>query len=193
MNARTRLLTLATVAAATLAPAMAVAHPGHGLGQTFAAGLMHPLSGLDHVLMIVAVSAWASAMQRPARLLVAACLALFVAVGALLPVALAPGPVLESALAFTVLGAGALLAMNRRWPTWASASLASMFALIHGLAHGAEGPADSLAYVPGLVLATGGLAVGVSIMAASLQSRAAWLRIVGVAGAVVGVATLFST
>ncbi len=105
MNTKTprRLLTLATVTAATLAPAMAMAHPGHGVGQNFVAGVLHPLTGLDHVLMIVAVSMWAGAMPRQGRLLVAACLALFVAVGAMLP-APATGPALETAIALTVLG-----------------------------------------------------------------------------------------
>lgn len=191
MNTKTprRLLTLATVTAATLAPAMAMAHPGHGVGQNFVAGVLHPLTGLDHVLMIVAVSMWAGAMPRQGRLLVAACLALFVAVGAMLP-APATGPALETAIALTVLGSGMLLAVSRRWPSWASAALAALFALIHGFAHGAEGPTDSLAYVPGLALATGGLALGVSFLAARLQSHRGWLRAVGVVSAVTGVALL---
>jgi urease accessory protein len=184
-----RSLTATTlVLAALLSPAV-MAHPGHGVGESFVAGVVHPLGGLDHVLMIVAVSAWAGTLPRQGRLLVAACLALSVAVGALLPVA-AAGTALEAAIAMTVLGSGLLLAVGRRWPLWASAALAALFALIHGFAHGAEGPAGSLGYVPGLALATGGLALGVSALAARLQSHRTWMQVGGLLSAATGMALL---
>jgi urease accessory protein len=69
-------------------------------------------------------------------------------------------------------------------------SLAAGFALIHGFAHGAEGPAGSLAYVPGLALATGGLALVVSSLAARLQGYRGWLQAAGVVSAMTGVALL---
>ncbi len=192
MNSRIRLLTVASMTAATLVPAVAMAHPGHGVGQGFVAGVMHPLSGLDHVLMIVAVSAWAGAMPRAARMIVAACLALFVAIGAMLPIAPAPGPALEAAIALTVIGSGTLLAFGRSAPLWLTSILAVSFALIHGFAHGAEGPASSLAYVPGLAVATGSLALAVSFLAARLQPHRGWLRWAGVLGAAFGASALFT-
>lgn len=184
-----RFLTVTTMVLASLLSPAVLAHPGHGVGQDFAAGVLHPLSGLDHVLMIVAVSAWAGAMSRQGRLLVAACLALFVAAGALLP-APAAGPALEVAIALTVVGSGLLLAMGKRWPLGASAALAALFAVIHGFAHGAEGPAGSLAYIPGLALATGGLALGVSFVAMRLQSQRRWLQLAGMVGAATGLVLL---
>ncbi len=189
---KSRLITLATVTATALVPTLAMAHPGHGVGQSFVAGVMHPLTGLDHVLMIVAVSAWAALLQPTGRIIVAACLALFVAIGAMLPVAPASGPALEAAIALTVIGAGTLLAFGRRAPLWLTSILAASFALIHGFAHGAEGPAGSLAYVPGLAVATGGLALAVSFLAARLSHRI-WLRAAGVLGAVFGATALFTT
>ena len=68
--------------------------------------------------------------------------------------------------------------------------LAALFAVIHGFAHGAEGPAGSLAYVPGLALATGVLALGVSYLAMRLQSQRRWLQLAGMLGAATGVALL---
>jgi urease accessory protein len=189
MNSKIRLLTLASMVAFTLVPTMALAHPGHGVGQDFMTGVLHPLSGLDHVLMIVAVSAWASLLQRVGRVIVATCLALFVAVGAVLSTASpAPEPLLEAAIALTVVGSGILLALGRRWPLWATGTLAAFFAMIHGLAHGAEGPTISLGYVPGLAIATGSFALGVSFLAARLQSQRIWLRLAGGIGALAGVA-----
>jgi urease accessory protein len=177
-----------------LTPVAAMAHPGHvEAGAGFMAGLLHPLSGLDHVLMIVAVSLWAAQLKSAGRAAVAASLGVFVAIGALTPVAPLAGPGLEVAIALTVIGAGILLAAGRRWPLWATASFAALFALIHGFAHGAEGPAASSLYVPGLVTATAGLALIVSFLAARLQTHRAWLRLVGVLGAIAGTAALFNT
>src|SRR5690606_497933 len=87
---------LATLLAVML-PGTALAHPGHGVADNLVTGLMHPLGGLDHLLMIVAVSAWAALLQPAGRIVVAACLALFVGVGALLPVS--GGAALEAAIA----------------------------------------------------------------------------------------------
>jgi urease accessory protein len=192
MNARTRLLTIATATAATLTPALAMAHPGHGVGQHFVAGVLHPLTGLDHVLMIVAISAWAALLNPAGRVIVAVCLALFVAAGAVVPAAPVSGPSLEAAIAFTVVGSGVLLALGRRWPLWATGTIAVMFATIHGFAHGAEGPANSLAYVPGLAIATGGLALAISTIAARPQLPRMWLRVAGGLGAVAGATAMFS-
>jgi urease accessory protein len=91
-----------------------------------------------------------------------------------------------------VIGAGMLLAFGRRWPLWAASIVAALFATIHGFAHGAEGPADSLAYVPGLALATGGFALGVSSAAALLKSHRGWFRAVGVLGAALGATAMFA-
>src|SRR5262245_59913658 len=182
---------LATLALAMLTPVAALAHPGHdGIGAGFMAGLLHPLSGLDHVLMIVAVSAWAAQLRPAGRVAVAACLGLFVAIGALAPAAAVAGRGLEAAIALTVIGAGLLLALGRRWPVWITASVSGLFALVHGLAHGAEGPATSSSYVPGLVVAAAGLALLVSFLAARLQAHRAWLRLGGAVGAVTGAVAL---
>ena len=176
-----------------LTPVAALAHPGHAeVGAGFMAGLLHPLTGLDHVMMILAVSIWAAQLQPAGRAVVAVSLGVFVAIGALAPVAPPAGPALECAIALTVIGAGILLAAGRRWPLWITAAVAALFALVHGFAHGAEDPANSALYVPGLVVATSGLALAASFLAAQLQARSVWLRLIGVLGAVTGAAALFN-
>jgi len=185
--------TLTTLVFAALTPVAALAHPGHvDIGAGFTAGLMHPLSGLDHVLMIVAVSAWAAQLAPAGRVIVAASLGLFVAVGALAAVAAPAGPALEAAIALTVVGSGALLAAGRRWPAWIAASFAALFAFMHGLAHGAEGAATSGSYVLGVVAATVELALLVSFLAARMRSHRGWLRLIGAMGAVAGAVVLFN-
>jgi urease accessory protein len=191
MNHLRRITLLSTLLLAAFAPTAALAHPGHdGAGASFVAGVLHPLTGFDHVLMIVAVSAWAAMLKPAGRAVMAICLGAFVAIGALMPVAPAAGAGLEAAIALTVIGAGVLLAAGRRMPLWATGSLAALFALIHGFAHGAEGPATSPLYVPGLVVATTGLALAVSFLAARLQAHRVWLRALGVMSAAVGTTAL---
>lgn len=185
-----RSISLATLLLTLLASPAALAHPGHAVGENLMAGLLHPLTGLDHVLMIVAVSAWASLLAPRGRVVVAAALALFVGVGALLPVG--GSAKLEAAIALTVVGAGVLLAVGRRWPLWASSALAAGFALIHGFAHGAEGPGRSSAYIFGLVLASAVLALVVSFAAARVQRHPLWLRAAGLLSAATGAVALAS-
>lgn len=176
---------------AALAPAPALAHSGHGSSHDLVAGLMHPLTGLDHLLMIVAISAWATLPGLAGRIVVAACLALFVGIGAMLPAS--GGAVLEAAIALTVVGAGILLAVGRKWPLWATGILAASFAVIHGFAHGAEGPARNVAYIAGLVAATGGLGLTVSCLASLLRTRQLWLRTGGLLSAAAGLSALLAS
>jgi urease accessory protein len=183
-------ITCTALLLAALAPAPALAHAGHDIGQNLMAGLLHPLTGVDHLLMIIAVSAWAALLASAGRLAVAACLAVFVGIGALLPVS--GGAALEGAIATTVVGAGILLAVGRRWPLWATALLAAGFALVHGFAHGAEGPARSAAYVSGLVATTAALALIVSYLASLLRRRQVWLRTGGALSAAAGLSALLA-
>lgn len=176
---------------AALAPAPALAHPGHEFSPDLVAGFMHPLTGLDHMLMIVAVGAWAALLAPSGRIVVAACLALFVGIGAMLPAS--GSAMLEAAIALTVVGAGILLAAGRKWPLWATGMIAAGFAAIHGMAHGAEGPARNAAYVAGLVAATGGLAFMASCLASLLRTRQVWLRAGGVLSAAAGVSALLAS
>ena len=53
-----------------LLPALAQAHPGHGGDAGFIAGVMHPLTGLDHLLGIVAAGALLGWLPQRRRWLV---------------------------------------------------------------------------------------------------------------------------
>jgi urease accessory protein len=186
-----RKTTLGTVLAAAIVPSAALAHAGHDVGSQLMAGVLHPLTGIDHVLMIVAVSAWASLRSSAGRAVIAGCLGLFVGAGALLPVT--GGRALEAAIALTVVGAGILLTTRRRWPMRATGLLGAAFALIHGSAHGAEGPPDSSLYIAGLTLATIALALAASFMATRLKSHPLWLRAAGVACTLSGTVVLVTS
>jgi len=122
--------------AAGLALALpAAAHPGHGAGSGFLAGLLHPVSGIDHLLALLAVGLW-SRQQRHGVVLAPTFLVLM-ALGA----ACAGGivlPRLELSIAATVLLLGMLAAFALRMPPQLAVATVGACAFLHGLAHGQE-------------------------------------------------------
>ena len=64
----------------TILPAVALAHPGHGMEHSFLAGIMHPASGIDHIAGFLLVGMLASRLgTRILGPLLAALLGLLVA------------------------------------------------------------------------------------------------------------------
>ncbi|SAI71489.1 urease accessory protein [Bordetella ansorpii] len=143
------------------APAVVLAHPGHehavsdGLGASLAAGLMHPLTGLDHICAMVVLGVW-SAMTTRRIWLVPLSFALVLLAGALLGLSGVQLPAVEPMIAVSLLALGLLTATHARLPEGVGAALAGGFALFHGVAHGAELPpgAVAAAYVGGFMIAT---------------------------------------
>ena len=65
-----RSITLASIVALATAAfsTAASAHIGDHSHMSFAEGVMHPFTGLDHMLAMVAVGLWALAAMRPGTL-----------------------------------------------------------------------------------------------------------------------------
>ncbi|SMO36374.1 HupE/UreJ family protein [Paracoccus laeviglucosivorans] len=143
-----------------LMPTAAFAHPGHhGHGNPFAEGWMHPLGGADHVLAMVAVGLWAAtaADKRGLWALPLAFVAAMVAGGAMGAAGLhLPG--VEPVILASGIVLGLAVALALRPSLGFALPVVAMFGLMHGHAHGVEGPAHGLvAYAAGFVLATGAL------------------------------------
>jgi len=140
-NDKTKMRVLAGLAGlAGLAVALpAAAHPGHPEGG-FAAGLLHPLTGLDHLLALLAVGLW-SRQQRHGAVLPPAFL-VTMALGAACAGAGLALPALETSIAATVLLLGILVAcapgLQRRVPPQAAVLVVGGCAFLHGVAHGRE-------------------------------------------------------
>jgi urease accessory protein len=175
------------------APLLAGAHPalpGHTHG--FASGLLHPLTGWDHLLAMTAVGVWAVGCGRRAmRLLPLAFVSTMIVGGMLGMAGLGRVPLIEQGIAASVLILGIFIAMAAQLPLPAGAFIVGMFALFHGYAHGSEMPATASGwlYGVGFVLATLGLQVlgiGLGLTAQRLNS---WklVRCAGAAIAVCGV------
>lgn len=114
----------------------ALAHPGHG-PESLSAGLLHPLTGLDHLLMLTGAGIIAALGQRPRSFIFATLAAMLV--GALAGRALGAFSGMEMLIALSVLAAGAMIFAAF---TGRGAWLMPVLALAHGWAHGAEGATD---------------------------------------------------
>lgn len=152
----------------------------------FAAGFVHPLSGLDHLLAMVAVGWWATQNQRRAVWILPLAFSMMLMAGLILGISGIRIPIVESSIAGSVLALGLLIAFTVRLPIATAAMLTGGFALLHGLAHGIEMPAGTSAdmFGAGLMLATLALLLaGVLAGSATLSHRVARIAGAGVAAA----------
>jgi len=136
----------------------AAAHPSITHTFSFAAGLSHPLSGLDHLLAMVAVGFWAAlAGGRRVWIWPLAFVASMLAGGALAQEGVAI-PNIEPAIAASVAVLGLAIALLLKLPVAAGAVLIASFGVAHGYAHGLEAPGNGWTlYAAGFVLATAAL------------------------------------
>lgn len=131
-----RHLARAGVAMTTLAVSLpAAAHPGHAPDSGFAAGLLHPVTGVDHLLALLAVGLWS---RQQHGYLLAPTFLVMMALGAASSSGVAL-PALELSIAATVLLLGGLAACAPRLqqPQMAVLTVGAC-AFVHGLAHGNE-------------------------------------------------------
>jgi urease accessory protein len=174
-----------------LAATPAAAHSGTGLPGGFVAGFAHPFTGLDHLLAMVSVGVWGVFLGRPLLYALPVIFPFVMVIGALLGMFAVRMPSVEIGIATSVLVLGACIAFAWRAPVWIAASIAAVFALFHGHAHGRELPsaANAIGYSAGFVFATGVLHVlGIGIGEINRRIGADWLtRIVGGAIACCGV------
>ncbi|MDP2902900.1 MAG: HupE/UreJ family protein [Methylovulum sp.] len=135
---------------------VAQAHTFDTYDAGLAAGLAHPFLGLDHLLAMIAVGIWAGQLGGRAIWLVPLTFVSVMSAAAALGTLGLSLPLLEPAIASSVLVLGLLIAGSVRVPTSASVSLVALFALLHGYAHGLELPqaASPMLYGIGFVLAT---------------------------------------
>lgn len=156
----------AAVAALLAGASLAVgAHGGHpvleadGPWSALVTGWLHPLTGVDHVIAMVAVGLWGAVLGSPALWLLPVVFPLVMAVGGALALAGLALPGVEIGIALSGLALGLAVALRWRAPPVLAALLVGIFAIFHGHAHGTELPqsANPLVYSLGFVMATGAL------------------------------------
>lgn len=143
-----------------LLPGVALAHAGHGEAPAWASGLLHPLSGIDHLLSMVGVGIWASASPAGRRWAVPAAALLALVLGVAWGAAGSTLPGLEGLLAATLLLMGGLLTAAPGVRLLLAGPAVVAMAGLHGFAHGAE-------MLPGT--AFGNYVLGLAVASLALQ------------------------
>jgi len=147
-------------------PVAALAHVEAGEAGGFLSGLSHPVSGLDHVLAMVAVGLWGAQLGMPAIWVLPVAFPMMMAFGGMLGLMGAPLPGVEVGIAVSAMVLGALVLGGVRLSLTAAVLVVAFFAVFHGHAHGTELQAgqNAVLYSLGFVIATGMLhAVGIGI------------------------------
>jgi urease accessory protein len=136
----------------------------HEIGQGgLYAGFVHPITGLDHFLAMVTVGLLSAQMGGRAIWMVPLTFVSVMAVGGGLGIAGISLPGVELGVSSSVVVLGVAVAAKRNIPVGVAMTFVGLFALFHGLAHGAELPviADTsievLSYVFGFLVATASL------------------------------------
>lgn len=186
---RTRILSIAVAAVGIAASFPVHAHVGAvDGGASFAAGFLHPCSGFDHLLAMVAVGIWAAQLGGRAVWTVPLAFVVAMAGGAGLALGGVPMILPEGGIAVSVLVFGLLVALMVRLRLGYGLALVGAFGVFHGYTHGVEMPvaASFPLYAGGFLLATG-LLHGCGLLAGTgLRNSAILLRACGAVVALAG-------
>jgi urease accessory protein len=186
-------------AAAAAAPTAVLAHNGHGEAQDAFHGFLHTISGLDHVLAMVAVGVIAAQFGGRALWVVPTGFVGTMAVTGVCAMAglVLPGP--EAWIALSVIALGAWIALPVKLPVAVVASMIALFAVFHGYSHGLDmtNGRSGIAFGVGFVVATAllhlaGIGVGRKLDRAGLQRGKRIARAGGSAVVMAGVVLLAS-
>jgi urease accessory protein len=160
---------------------------------SFVLGITHPLLGIDHVLVMMAVGLWAVLVSGRALwifpvTLLTTMIAGFAAASFGLNV-----PLVEPAILTSIIAVGLLVALAVKAPVWLGSVITAVIAFFHGHAHGTEAVGASLAsYAIGFTLATAILhAIGIALGICAVGSiRQFALRGMGGLTALIGIALM---
>lgn len=175
--------------------ASSFAHTGQMPASGFVSGAMHPFTGGDHLLAMLAVGLWAAQLGGRAVWIVPASFVGTMLLGGALGFAGILPPFLETCISLSVLLLGLAIAFAVRVPTFLPAILVAVFALFHGSAHGAEAPVavSAFAYAAGFAVSTA-LLHGAGIVSGVVLGRfrpPIFIRVCGGLIAICGALLLF--
>jgi urease accessory protein len=170
---------------------LAEAHPQQGQAAGFMTGFLHPWSGADHILAMIAVGIWGAQLGAPSIWFLPVTFPMVMAFGGFLGLIGVPLPGDEFGIALSALILGAAVCAQARPKLILAMILVGCFGLFHGHAHGTELPPgqNGLLYSMGFVIATGSLhAIGISlglinrwqIGSVTLRAGGAFIALMGV-------------
>ncbi len=171
-------------------PRLAFAHAGHDHGEGgFGSGFMHPITGLDHLIAMVAIGVWAVQAGGRAVVLLPVVFVSLMLVGGGVVMSGVSVPLVEPGIVASVLVLGLIIATAARLPLLAGIIITAAFAFMHGAAHGQElGEASPMLFALGAVLASTLLHMAGALLGTMVHAKAGALplRIAGGGVAVAG-------
>ncbi|MBI3480129.1 MAG: HupE/UreJ family protein [Nitrosomonadales bacterium] len=183
----------------SMLPTLASAHIGSDAGihhdSAFIMGFIHPLTGLDHMLAMIAVGIWSMQNFRNSRRSVwipPFVFASLLLLGGIIGFSGAIMFLVEPMIATSLLVLGLFVALRIKLPLMMGAALVGTFAIFHGFAHGSELPAAQvLSSLSGMVIGTMLLHMAGMLLGRFVLEHNGWLpRIAGAAVAFSGLGLL---
>jgi urease accessory protein len=187
---------LGLAAIAALVPSLAFAHVGVSPIHDLMHGLAHPLTGIDHILAMLAVGVFAANLGGRALWAVPLSFMGCMVFGSVLGIFGVGLPLVEVGITLSLVVLGAAVAMKWDLPVAVAMPLVGLFAIFHGYAHGTEMPLDTsgASYALGFVTATGLLHLtGIGLGLASARSTRQIGEFAAAAIAVAGIVFLGGT
>lgn len=190
VGSRNLLRAVAFFAMVALLTTPVFAHTGVSTHGTFFSGLLHPLSGLDHLAAMISVGLWASVVGGKRVWAWPLAFVSAMIAGGILGFSGVYLPAVEPLIAASVIVLGLAVTAVLNAPVWLGAAVVGAMAVFHGHAHGTEAPGgDWLWYALGFVAATAALHMSGIALGQFLQRE--WpVRLVGGATAALGVLLL---
>lgn len=151
----------------------ASAHTAAGSGFAFLDGILHPLMGVDHLLVMIGVGLWAGMTGGKARWIWPVAFVSVMAVGGAAALAGMNLWFAEGLILASVAVIGAVVGLGLQPPVVIGAVACSLAAFAHGHVHGTELPlgASAVGYVAGFLAATVALHVSGIVMWAAGHSK----------------------
>lgn len=119
-------------------------------------GWLHPLTGLDHMVAMIAVGAWSAKLGGRAIWLIPTVFVIFMAIGGLIGFELVDLPYTETGVALSVLLLGLAIALGGSVQIAVAAPAIAIFGIAHGYLHGYEMPIENnkISYMAGFLSTT---------------------------------------
>ena len=173
-------------------PTLVFAHPGHD-GHGLITGVVHPWTGMDHLITMLAVGMWGVQLGGRMRWVLPLSFIGMMVIGAALGFGGVQLGAMEQAIAASLCVLGLMFSAAIRFPVVACIALTGCFAVFHGYAHATESLSSStVSYIAGFVISTAvlhALGFGIAIL---LRKHQRVMRWAGVAIALSGAVMLFA-
>jgi urease accessory protein len=171
-------LRLPLVVAFAIIGTPALAHTKVSSGSSFLSGLAHPLTGMDHLLAILAVGLWAGLLGRRALVALPFAFLASMLAGAAVGMAGLTLPLIEASIAASVFVLWTAVLFRARTTIVVASGICALFAFSHGFAHGIEMASGSSAvqFSAGFLVGTCLILLSGAMLSRAAQDRSLWLR-----------------